>query len=89
MKNILLKIPFDSDKQQLSEAKKKLAYEIHKKFLGRPPIKKDTPRFEQRTNLENSSISDQYVDGKKIGHISTVYILEGHREIWLDFTPER
>jgi hypothetical protein len=88
MKNISLKIPFDADKHQLLEARKKLAFEIQKKFLGRPPIKKDTPRFEQRSNLQNSSISDQYIDGKKIGHITTVYILDGYREIWLKFTPE-
>jgi hypothetical protein len=87
MKNISLKIPFGSDKHQLLEAKKKLAFEIHKKFLGRPPIKKDTPRFEQRSNGQNSSISDHYVDGKKIGHSTTVYILDGYREIWLNFTP--
>jgi hypothetical protein len=89
MNDITVTIPFDSTKDRISAATKELVDEIYRGCLGRKPTIKDAPRFHQRTNAENTSINDQYFDGRKIGSLITTYILDIPRCITLGFKPVR
>jgi hypothetical protein len=85
MKNISVKLPFDSTQDQTSEAYKKLQREVFKNYLGRLPTPDDEMHFKQTVNADNSSVNDLHFQGKKIGSIATIYILDKPRVITLDF----
>jgi hypothetical protein len=85
MKNLSIKIPFDSTPGQTKEAFRKLMFEVHKNRLGRAPRKDDKSAFKQTDNPDNSSIKDFYFRGKKIGSVATTYTLDMPREITLDY----
>jgi hypothetical protein len=87
MKKLSAILPFESTKTEVSEAKKKLLYEIRKNCLGRAPAKGDEAKFVERINPNNPSIIDEYFQGAKIGSIVTTHKLDGQRHIKLEFIP--
>src|ERR1700727_3466222 len=89
MTDISSKIPFDSTKERISAGMKELASEIYRGCLGRHATKNDAPRFQQRINTRNKSITDQYFDGRKIGSFMINYILDIPRSISIRFNPVR
>ncbi len=88
MKNISVKLPFDSSQEQTREAYKKLQREAFRTYLGRTPTAQDEAHFKQTANANNSSVNDLYYHDKKIGSLATTYILEMPRVINLDFTAQ-
>jgi hypothetical protein len=88
MKNISVKLPFDSSQEQTREAYKKLQREAFKTYLGRTPTVEDEAHFKQTPNENNSSMTDLYFNNKKIGSITTNYILDMPRGINLNFTSQ-
>jgi hypothetical protein len=86
MKNISVKIPFDSTPDQTKEALGKLVREVYRNRLGRAPRGEEETAFKQTVNPDNASINDLYFQGKKIGSLATNYILDIPRAINLDFT---
>jgi hypothetical protein len=89
MKEITITIPFASTNERISAAMKEIADEIYRGCLRRKPTKNDASRFQQRTNAGNTSIKDQYFDGRKIGSLTTTYILDIPRCMTLCFNPAR
>jgi hypothetical protein len=85
MKNISVKLPFDYTWDQTREAYRKLVREVYRAYLGRTPTGEDETHFKQTANPDNSSNTDLYFQGQKIGSLSTTYILDSPRSIKLDF----
>jgi hypothetical protein len=86
MKNISVRLPFDYTQDQTREACRKLVREVYRAYLGRSPTGEDETHFKQTANPNNSSTTDLYFQGKKIGCLATTYILDSPRAIKLDFT---
>lgn len=87
MNHISAQIPFDSTKDRISSATKELAIEIYRACLGRHPTKNDAFRFQRMTNSNDTNLTDQYFDGRKIGSFMTTYVLDIPRSISINFTP--
>jgi hypothetical protein len=55
MKKLSAILSFESSKAEVSDAKRKLLYEIRKNCLGRAPAKGDEAKFVERVNPNNPS----------------------------------
>jgi hypothetical protein len=86
MKNISVKLPFDSTRDQTRDAYKKLQRQALRIYLGRSPTAEDEDHFKETVNADNSSVNDLFFEGKKIGSLATTYTLDMPRGINLNFT---
>ena len=86
MKEISVKISFESTTDQTNGAFTKLLDEVYRAFLGRRPTVEDLNGFALSPNVDNASINDLYFKGKRIGSFATTYILDIPRAINIGFT---
>jgi hypothetical protein len=88
MEHILTELFYSDDREMLLKSSTEMMVKISEALLGREPNKSDDGRIETRTNSDDLSINDIYLDNRKVGSLTTNFIA-GNKTlgIRLEFIP--